>query len=95
MEEALFDLRFIINLTGWIRHEVRKLENRETINGQPFSKGDYMVRIGRYFDKDASDATGLTFEEWQPELVFTTDDVRDSAQQAYLPNMYLHYFATI
>ena len=75
--------------------EVRKLENRETINGQPFSKGDYMVRIGRYFDKDASDATGLTFEEWQPELVFTTDDVRDPAQQAYLPNMYLHYFATI
>lgn len=74
--------------------EVRKLENRETINGQPFSKGDYMIRIGRYFDKDASDDTGLTFEEWQPELVFTTDDVRYPAQ-AYLPNIYSSYLLCI
>ncbi|KAL1511414.1 hypothetical protein AB1Y20_006214 [Prymnesium parvum] len=34
-----------------------------------------MIRIGRYFDRDASDPSGLTFEEWQPELVFTLEDV--------------------
>ena len=28
--------------------------------------GDYLVRIGRYFDRAASDASGLTFEEWTP-----------------------------
>lgn len=31
-----------------------------------FSPGDYLVRIGRYFDRDASDPSGLTFEEWEP-----------------------------
>lgn len=55
--------------------EVKKIVKRETINGQPFSPGDYMIRIGRYFDRDPSDDRGLTFEEWQPELVFTPDDV--------------------
>ena len=55
--------------------EVRKILKRETINGQPFHPGDYMIRIGRYFDRDASDTTSLTFEEWQPELVFSANDV--------------------
>ena len=31
-----------------------------------FSAGDYLVRIGRYFDRVASDTSGLTFEEWTP-----------------------------
>ena len=34
-----------------------------------------MIRIGRYFDRVASDSSGLTFEEWQPELVFSAADV--------------------
>ena len=31
-----------------------------------FTAGDYLVRIGRYFDRVASDTSGLTFEEWTP-----------------------------
>ena len=31
-----------------------------------FSPGDYLVRIGRYFDRKASDPSALTFEEWTP-----------------------------
>ena len=31
-----------------------------------FSPGDYLIRIGRYFDRKASDPSGLTFEEWTP-----------------------------
>lgn len=31
-----------------------------------FSTGDYLVRIGRHFDRMASDPSGLTFEEWSP-----------------------------
>ena len=37
-----------------------------------------MIRIGRYFDRDPSDPSGLTFEEWLPELAFTPDDVGSS-----------------
>lgn len=55
--------------------EVRKITRRETINGQPFTPGDYAIRIGRYFDRDGSDDSGLTFEEWLPELVFSPTDV--------------------
>lgn len=55
--------------------QVRKITKRETISGQPFSPGDYLIHIGRYFERDAMDMTGLTFEEWQPELVFTPLDV--------------------
>lgn len=56
--------------------EISKITKpRETINGQSFNKGDYMIRIGRYFERDASDPSGLTLEEWLPELVFTRDDV--------------------
>ena len=55
--------------------EVRKIDRRQTINGTSFSSGDYMIRVGRYFDRDASDDSGLTFEDWQPELVFTPSDV--------------------
>lgn len=55
--------------------EIRKISKRETINSQPFNPGDYAIRIGRYFERDASDSSGLTFEEWQPDLVFTPDDV--------------------
>ena len=31
-----------------------------------FSAGDFLVRIGRYFDRMAVDTSGLTFEEWTP-----------------------------
>ena len=31
-----------------------------------FTQGDYLVRLGRYFDRDASDPSGLTFDEWTP-----------------------------
>ena len=55
--------------------EVRAITKWETICGQPFHPGDYMIRIGRYFDRVASDPSGLKFEEWQPELVFSADDV--------------------
>ena len=54
---------------------MRKIEKRQTINGSMFSPGDYLIRVGRYFDRDASDTSGLTFEEWQPELVFTPQGV--------------------
>jgi hypothetical protein len=54
---------------------VRKVAKRETINGTSFSPGNYVIRVGRYFDKDPSDESGLTFEEWQPELAFSPDDV--------------------
>ena len=55
--------------------EVRRITKRETICGQPFHPGDYMIRVGRHFDRVASDPSGLKFEEWQPELVFSADDV--------------------
>ena len=54
---------------------VRSVTKRETINGTSFSPGDYVIRVGRYFDRDASDESGLTFEEWQPELAFSPEDV--------------------
>ena len=59
--------------------EVRKVTARTTIAGQPFSANDYMIRISRYFDRDASDPSGLTFEVWQPELVFNADEVGSPA----------------
>ena len=40
-----------------------------------FAQGDIIVRIGRYFDRDISDPSGLTFEEWQPITVFSEEDV--------------------
>ena len=46
--------------------EVRKIETRCTIEGVMFSAGDYLIRIGRFFDRVASDTSGLTFEEWTP-----------------------------
>lgn len=46
--------------------EVRKVDKRCTIEGVMFTAGDYLVRIGRYFDRVASDTSGLTFEEWTP-----------------------------
>jgi hypothetical protein len=54
--------------------DVRKIHKRETIAGQPFHPDDYAVRISRYFDRDPADTSGLTLEEWQPELVFTDVD---------------------
>ena len=54
--------------------DVRKIGKRETIAGQPFHPGDYAVCIGRYFDRDPSDTSSLTLEDWQPELVFTEAD---------------------
>ncbi|KAL3919436.1 MAG: hypothetical protein SGPRY_005631, partial [Prymnesium sp.] len=46
--------------------DVRKIPNRCTIEGVMFGAGDYLVRIGTHFDRVASDASGLTFEEWTP-----------------------------
>lgn len=46
--------------------EVCKVEKRCTIESVMFSAGDFLVRIGRYFDRVASDPSGLTFEEWTP-----------------------------
>ena len=46
--------------------EVRRIEKRGTIEGVMFGISDYLVRIGRYFDRVASDTSGLTFEEWTP-----------------------------
>lgn len=45
---------------------MKKIDKRCTIEGVLFSAGDYLVRIGRHFDRVASDASGLTFEEWTP-----------------------------
>ena len=44
----------------------RGVEKRCTIEGVMFDRGDYLVRIGRYFDRVATDPSGLTFEEWTP-----------------------------
>ena len=49
-----------------LEREVRKIEKRTTIEGVIFHPGDYLIRIGRYFDRVASDTSGLTFEEWTP-----------------------------
>lgn len=46
--------------------DVRRIDSRCSIDGTAFSPGDYLVRIGRYFDRKASDPSGLTFEEWTP-----------------------------
>ena len=46
--------------------EVRRIEERCTIDGVMFSPGDFLVRIGTYYDRRASDTSGLTFEEWTP-----------------------------
>ena len=46
--------------------EVKPIDKRCTIEGVMFSAGDYLIRIGRYFDRVASDPSGLTFEEWTP-----------------------------
>ena len=50
-------------------------EKRMTVNGTIFAKDDIMIWVGRYFDRDVADPTGLTFEEWQPLTVFSQDDV--------------------
>ena len=56
-------------------YRVEAVDKRMSIAGTVFSAGDYIVRIGRYFDRDVSDPSGLTFEEWQPITVFSDDDV--------------------
>ena len=65
--------------------DVRKITKRETICGQPYHPGDFAIRIGRYFDRDPADTSGLTLEEWQPELVFIGADkvLMDSALLEY------------
>ena len=50
-------------------------DKRLTLGGTTFAKGDLIVHIGRYFDRDVSDPSGLTFEEWQPLTVFSEEDV--------------------
>ena len=47
---------------------------RITLGGTIFAQGDIIVRIGRYFDREISDPSGLTFEEWQPITVFSEED---------------------
>ena len=37
---------------------------RKIIGGTLFTCGDIKLEIGRYFDRSASDPSGLTFEEW-------------------------------
>ena len=54
---------------------VATAEKRMTLGGTVFSKGDLIIRIGRYFDRDISDTSGLTFEEWQPITVFSEADI--------------------
>jgi hypothetical protein len=54
---------------------VTRISKRQTIGATMFSEGDYMVRVGRYFDRDPADLSGLTFEEWQPLTVFSESDV--------------------
>jgi hypothetical protein len=53
---------FWLAQVGDVLH-LEKIDKRCTIEGVTCSSGDYFVRIGRYFDRDASDASGLTFEE--------------------------------
>ena len=50
-------------------------DKRMTVNGTIFAKDDIMIWVGRYFDRDVADPTGLTFEEWQPLTVFSQEDV--------------------
>eukprot|EP00965_Chrysotila_dentata_P109104 3605136-Pleurochrysis_carterae.AAC.1 len=40
------------------------MTRRTTMDGIAYSVGDVRVRVGRYFDREASDLSGLTFEEW-------------------------------
>ena len=56
-------------------YRVEAVDKRMSIAGTVFSPGDFIVRVGRYFDRDVSDPSGLTFEEWQPLTVFHEDDV--------------------
>ena len=56
-------------------YQAVKVEKRTNINGTLFAVGDIMVKIGRYFDRDAADPSGLSFEEWQAVAVFSEDDV--------------------
>ena len=56
-------------------YRVEAADKRLTLGGTVFNKGDIIIKIGRYFDRDVSDPEGLTFEEWQPLTVFTQEDV--------------------
>lgn len=46
--------------------DIQQIKERKSIEGTMFSPGDYLVRIGRYFERDPSDASGLKFVEWVP-----------------------------
>ena len=52
---------------------VRKVTKRETINGTSFSPGDYVIRVGRYFDKDPSDDASRRYgsKPWRKPLYAT------------------------
>lgn len=52
--------------------EVRQIKQRCSIEGTLFTTGDFLVRIGRHFDRVASDPSGLTFEQWDPPDASTT-----------------------
>ena len=61
--------------------EVRVIKTRCTIEGTMFTQNDVLVRVGRYFDRDPSDPSGLTFEEWTPpagesSFIFNATELR-------------------
>eukprot|EP00965_Chrysotila_dentata_P193216 6175616-Pleurochrysis_carterae.AAC.1 len=43
---------------------VERVHRRSTADGTAYSSGDFKIKVGRYFDREASDASGLSFEEW-------------------------------
>ena len=54
---------------------VQTADKRLSLAGTIFDKGDIIIKVGRYFDRDVCDPSGLTFEEWQPIAVFSHLDV--------------------
>ena len=57
-------------------------KQRETINGNLFTKGDYVISV-EWFDRSAEDAAGLTFRAWMPPeapesvLVVNSSELRE------------------
>eukprot|EP00965_Chrysotila_dentata_P180525 5959505-Pleurochrysis_carterae.AAC.4 len=42
---------------------VERVQKRSTTDGTAYSSGDCKIKVGRYFDREVSDASGLAFEE--------------------------------
>ena len=58
-----------------INYKPTTADKRMSIGGTVFNVGDIIIKVGRYFDRDLSDPSGLTFEEWQPLTVFSEQDI--------------------